>query len=91
METEKVVIQITERNLETEVKTIRGANGPFNIKEQTAMINLGDEHRRITLTMDEFDQPYPVGDYELDLAKSLTVAEFGKLKLVRRPKLVPIS
>ena len=89
MESNNVVINID--SLDTELKTIPSANGSFNIKEQIGLINLGKQRMNITLTLNEHDQPYPVGDYELDLVKSLTVADFGKLKLVRRPKLVPIS
>lgn len=89
MENNNVVINID--SLDTEVKTIPSASGSFNIKEQIGLINLGKQRLNMTLTLNEHDEAYPVGDYELDLVKSLTVGNYGKLELVRRPKLVPIS
>ncbi len=91
METEKVVINIEQRNLDTEIKNIPGKNGNFNIKEQTAMMNCDGQRLKITMVLGEDELAYPLGDYEIDYPKSITVNKYGNLEFARRIKLVPIS
>lgn len=60
------------------------------IRTQEAVAECPKFRQRIRLDLGKND-PYPVGEYTVDLEDAVIVSEFGDLKLARRLPLVPVA
>lgn len=82
------MIRIEIKSTDIQLKSGVGRSGrPYEIREQAAFCAIGDELRRIRLTLDRNQTAYPPGLYTLD-ATSITVDQWGGLGL--RPVLRPL-
>lgn len=60
------------------------------IRTQEATAECRNFRQRIRLDLGKND-PFPVGEYTLDLEDAINVGDFGDLKLARRLPLVPVK
>ena len=60
------------------------------IRTQEATAECPRFRQRIRLDLGKND-PYPLGDYTVDLEEAISVGDFGDLKLARRLPLVPVA
>lgn len=60
------------------------------IRTQEAMAENANFRNRIRLDLGKND-PFPVGEYTLDLEDAVSVGDFGDLKLARRLPLRPVA
>jgi hypothetical protein len=75
------MIKIEVKSTEVVLKSGVGRSGrPYEIREQYATCSLGDEIRRVRLTLDRGQSPYPVGVYTL-APESIGVDQWGGLQL----------
>jgi len=83
------MIRIEVRSTEVILKSGMGRSGrPYELREQSALAVTGEEVRRIRLTLDRGQAPYPVGIYTL-APESITFDQWGGLGL--RPQLRPVA
>lgn len=60
------------------------------IRTQEAQAENRNFRQRIRLDLGK-NEPYPVGEYSLDLEDAISVGDFGDFKLARRLPLVPVK
>jgi len=60
------------------------------IRTQEATAENPKFRQRIRLDLGKND-PYPVGEYTVDLEEAISVGDFGDLKLARKLPLVPVA
>lgn len=60
------------------------------IRTQEAMAETARFRNTIRLDLAKND-PYPIGEYTLDVEQAISVGEFGDLKLARKLPLVPVK
>lgn len=62
----------------------------YVFREQEAIVEMGEERRIMVLSLEEGQQPYPVGEYEV-LDASFEVDRNRNLALKRRLALKPVT
>lgn len=82
----KVTITSTDVN---EKKWSKGDRSGV-IRTQEATAECARFRQRIRLDLGK-DEPFPIGDYTVDLDDAISVGDFGDLKLARRLPLVSVS
>ncbi|WP_109014409.1 single-stranded DNA-binding protein [Novimethylophilus kurashikiensis] len=89
-------IEIKSAEIETRHGTSARTGKPFTIRSQIAYAHTLERNgtpraypERISINLEDDDQPYPVGTYTLD-DRSVYVGDFGRLML-GRPVLVPVK
>ena len=71
-------------------KSGTGKNGrEYNIREQHGFIKVGDEVRRISLSLDRDQAAYPAGTYTVNSA--CAVGRYGDLLVPRSLALTPVA
>ena len=79
----------------TDVKTKNGTSksgAPYSIREQEAYLDTGKRFpEAIKLNLERDQQPHPVGEYSIDIDRSVYVGRFGGLELSSSPVLVLFS
>ena len=83
----KVTGTIEVKVAQKQVRKINGRRGEFEVHEQEAFVQAGDEVRKIRLTLDASQEAYPVGKYQCDTP--LMVGQYGDLVVPRQLNLSP--
>jgi hypothetical protein len=78
-------VRIKIKSAEVTVRDIKRARDQkqFKFREQEGFVTLGDETRRISLTLADDQAAYPMGEYEVLLDGSVYVDRNGRLALGR--------
>jgi len=82
-------INIKSTELETKNGTSKASGKAYSIREQTGYAMMGEEIRKVTISLERDQGYYPVGLYEL-LDSSFTTNNFGQL-VVGRLHLKPLA
>lgn len=86
-----MALRIEVKSDAVETRSGTSKNGkPYSIRSQTAYAYTYEQNgnpkpfpERISLNLEDNQQAYPVGNYALDLEKSIYVGDFGRLSLGR--------
>jgi hypothetical protein len=81
------MLVFTVKSTEISVKSGVSAKGrPYELHEQYALVDLGEERRKVAILLETGQQPYVPGQYEIDPA-SFVVDQYNSLgvKLRLRP------
>lgn len=76
------VIEIKNPVVKERSGTAKRTGNPYHMRWQTAVAQVGDEIRNITLNLEEGQVPFPVGRFKVDCP--LYVDNFGNLAVSSR-------
>lgn len=83
----KIVVESKNVDVRSGIKNDR----PWKIRTQEARLVGAWVAGRVSLNLRDDQEPYEVGEYELDLERSIDIGAYGAINMSRNPVLVPLS